>query len=131
MGGSRQRHMSVRFRQALSENASPTVTATLLSIEGVTGAAVRGSRLDIAYTFPEANVKTILAGVDQVTCKAAQRPLNRFNNMLFSFLETNERDHLLCAGGWHRYIEDIYLRCSDHGLNDRSDFRNQTWRKYK
>ena len=127
----RQRHLTVRFKQALAEQQSRAMITCVQAVDGVASADPCDNRLDILYSFPETTVGTILTGIDQIAGKAVQQPLNRFINALLIFQEMNERDHLLCAGGWHRYIEDIYLRYSDPGLDERIDIRRQTWRKYK
>ena len=127
----RQRQLTVGFRQALTEDESHAIVKAIFSIDGVTGADASGARLKITYTFPEVTAKTILAGIGQFAGKAGQQRFSQFKNALLTFLETNERDHLVYADGWHRYIEDIYLRCSGPDPEDRIDIRNQTWRKYK
>ena len=130
-GRDKHRQLTLGYRQALSEDDAQSVIRSVLSIDGVTGADFHGGRLSIAYNFPEVTLLPILTAIDQVTVTAVQQPLNRIRNRLLAFLEGIERDHQLCSGGWHRFIEDIYMRCRDPGLHDRTDIRSQTWRKYK
>ena len=127
----KQRHLTVRFKQAPAEEQTRAIIKTALAVDGVISADLCANRLDIIYAYPAATVQAILAGIDQTAATAVQQPLNRFKNALLTFLETNERDRLECSCGWHRYIEDIYMRSSEPGLDERIDFRNQTWRKYK
>lgn len=124
------RKLIVHFRPARAEDNFRVIINALLHFDGVESADCRGGRLTVTYTFPEATIESILSIIDRTADGNMQQPLNRVKNSILAIMEINERDNLAHAGGWHRYIEDIYLRHFDPGLADRIDIRKQTWRKY-
>ena len=126
-----RRRMSVYFKQAPVADNTREIIKSLLRIDGVDSADLTGKRLVVAYKFPDVTIGSVLSCIERVACRDAQQALNRFKNSAIAFMESNERDNLVHAGGWHRYIEDIYISHFDPGLNDRIDIRKQTWRKYQ
>ena len=133
MSGNHTKHrkLLVRLKHVLAGEDSRTVITSLLAVDGVDDVEITGDQMNIYYLFPETTMDSILSIIDQVTGLARQKKLNRYKNTILAFMETNERDKLIYACGWRRYIEDIYMRHFDPGLNDRIDIRKQTWRKYK
>lgn len=124
------RKLVVRFRQAQAEVDSRPMLNSLQPLNGVDNTELSGNRLVVTYSFPETTIGSILDAINRTAGIGRQQPFNRFKNSILAFMENNERDNLTHAGGWYRYIEDIYMRHFDPGLNDRIDIRKQTWRKY-
>ena len=124
------RKLIVHFRPIQAEDNSRSIINSLLRTDGVESAEYSGSRLTVTYMFPEATIESILSIIGRTADSNMQQPLNRFKNSILAVMEINERDNLAHAGGWHCYVEDIYLHHFDPGLSARIDIRKQTWRKY-
>ena len=127
----RRRKFTVRFKDAVPTAAVRPMLTTLRDMDGVEAVQLVAGRLTMTYRFPGTGMPAILTALEEVAGGTRQQPLNRLLNHCRAFMEKNERDNLLSACGWHRYIEDIYMRHFDAGLNARIDIRKQTWRKYK
>jgi len=125
------RTLTISFKHRLDEETVHALIKSLLLVDGIDNADINDNKLLITYSFPEVPVESILASIDQAVGRTEQQPLNRLKNSIRVLMENNERTNLNCAGGWHRYIEDIYMHHFDPGMNDKIDIRKQTWRKYE
>ena len=126
-----RRKLTIRFTHAVAAADARRMITSLQYADGVEEVNLVGGKLTVAYRFPGTTIPAVLAALDQVAGGYRQPPLQRLLNHCRAFMEKNERDNLLSACGWHRYIEDIYMHHFDAGLKARIDIRKQTWRKYK
>lgn len=100
-------------------------------MEGIDNALINENNLAIQYQFPVTTKKAMLSALAKLTDNTDIGLFHRIRNMIAAFMEENEKDFLICPGGWHRYIEDIYVDYFDLRHGGKNDVRKQTWRKYK
>lgn len=126
-----ERKCVISLKQVKTVDALDRLKNSLICVDGINAVEFSGNSLFIHYKFPGLTAGDVLKVVGREVENSDHRFLNRIKNRIVAFMESNERDYMLYTGGWRRYIEDIYMNHFDSDLNEKTDIRKQTWRKYK
>ena len=128
--GRDRRHCSLRFDGPLTDEVRDALERRLLQ-SGVDDVQFTGNECSMRYPFPELTLDMILRMLKTPEEGTAVKPAVSPGLLLRAFMESNERGHLVHAGGWLQYVEDIYIHNFNRTRRERDDIRKQTWRKYK
>jgi len=93
-------------------------------------ATPKAMQIDVHYDFPEITIGEILASISALLDRKCFTPVQRFYFFIASYMEENEKDHLLRPSIWQGDVQYMYARYFDRQQQNKQAAYKKQWQKY-
>ena len=121
----------INLKNDLTDEEMRTLQTTIASLQGLLGLTVQSRHIEVEYEFPKLCFSEIWEVIRESINSSNIGLFYTLRLCLLSFVEQNEREHLLYPHNWDTYVEDIYVYYYDYAQTGGDNVRKKMWRRYK